>query len=893
MEYWYGKRKAEPAKQSESKKKKTDDVLSEAPREVDVVRYAESHASEIQVLSSKVEIIGGGKNIAQKVPVHMRRRAMSHNVKRLPRSIRGLAKHLVGTKQKKPSRYHRRRPKNLLQEYARRQRKHVWLETHIWHAKRFHMIDKWGYKLPWKPTMKSERACYRATSRYCLLQDLSFMSCLEIEGPQQVIMEGLAHVTSPETGKTFAAVSCLSGTREGQTIMYECDRYPWNAIGPVSFMWDPSVDISGIQENNSVSNRRLWIWCHPSTFHQIWKELLGCLNLQETNKFTAKVDSTSLDTDKSENKTMKENGNTKPFICDKYKTSVVGHNADKQITMKSLTGSLLRFCLTGPQSTAVLVDTLQQANIESVKYPDENGSSWWKDYYSKPEHSSCHVTQKEFMETMEKCQSPSELPPHCVIAMTARDPRLTRPDKRAKLTVDEESIRQDMSAFREKLSKAVSTSPLWLEAVREEVSSTKLTDHRIHELKSQKLVPGLPLELGDEESRIPVIVIQRPGVTTLASTGCHAPNLGRGSGFDLLVPKGWGMAFWLALVFRGARCAGLRERECNAYEEKSCLFPNDFPDTLAGHQYQVDLEKERVEKYNRVPPAKRPNFTKYGVVSPFYCPWDLLVKEWNTKDEIVVGEKIVKLSPDSKMENKNGLINVTERVEDNTNGVSENNQNDTAMQDDDSNAGESRTVQFYVLRNAKLLRQLQSMCEVQKNRWKARGNRTDVLDTIEREHTCSIIAVRLDMVQKGSPGQFATICLPSIDDLEQFSKNKSYGGPVEPIKIDPVLIEKQKLKKEMKQKGITGKVKVDRNLKLIREKQGVVVRTGSRDVLGYLNSGGYSLGTGNGVGVGFVSSVALIKLLRTSLQSGLGPVVLVRENSSLQYRYARLSIITT
>lgn len=71
---------------------------------------------------------------------------------------------------KRPSRKHRRRPKNLLAEYNRRKRKHVWLETHIWHAKRFHMIEKWGCKLPWRPTDKSSRACYRATTKHCLIQ---------------------------------------------------------------------------------------------------------------------------------------------------------------------------------------------------------------------------------------------------------------------------------------------------------------------------------------------------------------------------------------------------------------------------------------------------------------------------------------------------------------------------------------------------------------------------------------------------------------------------------------------------------------------------------------------------------------------------------------------------
>jgi hypothetical protein len=71
---------------------------------------------------------------------------------------------------KRPSRKFRRRPNNLLLEYNRRQKRFVWLETHLWHAKRFHMTEKWGYKLADFPNDKSFRACYRATANHCLLQ---------------------------------------------------------------------------------------------------------------------------------------------------------------------------------------------------------------------------------------------------------------------------------------------------------------------------------------------------------------------------------------------------------------------------------------------------------------------------------------------------------------------------------------------------------------------------------------------------------------------------------------------------------------------------------------------------------------------------------------------------
>ncbi len=39
------------------------------------------------------------------------------------------------------------RPHYLLRDYIRRQRTYLWLETHIWHAKRMDMVNLWGYKL--------------------------------------------------------------------------------------------------------------------------------------------------------------------------------------------------------------------------------------------------------------------------------------------------------------------------------------------------------------------------------------------------------------------------------------------------------------------------------------------------------------------------------------------------------------------------------------------------------------------------------------------------------------------------------------------------------------------------------------------------------------------------
>lgn len=143
----------------------------------------------------------GSKRAFQTLPRHLRRRAMSHNIKRLPVRLRMQAQNEVNRRPVNtqcpsalgsPCRAHvrvlvcrwmlrlpkaalrsrdiertrgkcsscltvpprrgflissSRRPGYLLRDYERRQKKNVWLETHIWHAKRFKMVNLWGYKI--------------------------------------------------------------------------------------------------------------------------------------------------------------------------------------------------------------------------------------------------------------------------------------------------------------------------------------------------------------------------------------------------------------------------------------------------------------------------------------------------------------------------------------------------------------------------------------------------------------------------------------------------------------------------------------------------------------------------------------------------------------------------
>lgn len=78
----------------------------------------------------------------------------------------------------------------------------------------------------------------------------------------------------------------------------------------------------------------------------------------------------------------------------------------------------------------------------------------------------------------------------------------------------------------------------------------------------------------------------------------------------------------------GARAGGLRETESLALEMGECYLP---PDSEAGKANEERIELELKDKYFKLPPKKRENYIKLGIVSPFSCPWKLLLKDWTHK----------------------------------------------------------------------------------------------------------------------------------------------------------------------------------------------------------------------------------------------------------------------
>ncbi|KAG7194547.1 uncharacterized protein KQ657_004762 [Scheffersomyces spartinae] len=61
-------------------------------------------------------------------------------------------------------------------KYWKRQRDYVWLTSHMWHVKRFHMLKIHGWQIPLLPTQKCFKSMNRAKKQDCVIFDTSYLN---------------------------------------------------------------------------------------------------------------------------------------------------------------------------------------------------------------------------------------------------------------------------------------------------------------------------------------------------------------------------------------------------------------------------------------------------------------------------------------------------------------------------------------------------------------------------------------------------------------------------------------------------------------------------------------------------------------------------------------------
>ncbi len=401
-----------------------------------------------------------------------------------------------------------------------------------------------------------------------------------------------------------------------------------------------------------------------------------------------------------------------------------------------------------------------------------------------------------------------------------------------------------------------------------------------------------------------------------------------GSGYDVIFPAGWSMAFWIAFVYRGARVGGARELATCSCEQGMPHFPCDFPDTKAGREYNKEQKRLGEEAYKRYPPAKRPNYVKLGITGPFAPDWNTLVTQWSGQVDRLECDmrKMVKkdgnesqCGPTQCLELSNDKEKVVETlsVKDSQliqcleegndegslrngglkdNGIGDETGDFKALSNDiqvsekrkeicedlassvlngvegDIASDPERTdisvdLQFNVIRTLSTLRQLQNITLTLKQTTKRRAKKNkisneEIIEYLTKTITVSsrsLVCLNLRPLLKGCPEDNAVIYIPTPQDLTELHKDKSYGGPVEQVHKC--------------------------------NNTSTVIGQCSRKAVGWVTSGQYSFARGQGSAIGFCTFPGFCELIMRTLQEKSSPVVLVRNISTFQYRFANIIIM--
>ncbi|XP_077384119.1 ribonucleases P/MRP protein subunit POP1 [Festucalex cinctus] len=860
--------------------------------------FARARAAEVNAMLKAVTKTTASCHVFGALPNHMRRRAMSHNTKRLPCRLREMAnilreKCLQGSIKKKEqaknrSRKARRRHGNMLLEFNRRQRKNVWLETHIWHAKRFHMVKKWGYCLGDRPTLKCYRPSYRAMSSHCLLQDLSYYCCLELQGEEDKLLDCLSQLTSKEAGPTFAQGLCLSGQRQGSVVLYRAGQFPSQPLGPVTFLWRPRT-------SGSV-HRQLWTWVHPALKQDILTEFQSVCQCEAvvpppvpSDKHAEVVPTTDSEPQPHKNPKIKHRPGTKrkqsrtdasgprakKILGDGTRspdTPVTWKSSSTGILINDLTMEIVRYRLIGPQSHSVLTDALEAATDCDEMSKSQPSCFWWTDHCKEESKMKLHQQQTDVFRTLKGIYSTTELPPGTVLGLTVDDPRLTIPAKTVKVLPCVKEAQEVDDEKRKELSlrgvpEHCCQSFLWEQSVRNNVTENKISEQELNRMRSEVLVPGSRLSPVPLQGRVPILLVHQPG----KQLG-HEMN-SWGAGWDLLLPKGWGMAFWIPLVYRGVRIGGLKMSLTHSQNKGVPHFPHDYPDCPAGARFQEEQESELLEKFKRRPPAKRTNYIKHGCLAPFSCPWQQLAEEWD-----VIG---------SDREASKGDI----QAKSTTRG-------DTEMQSEITSHHDVPEMKlqthFTVLRNRKSLRLLSGWCRPtsSKGQRSYRVGEVPPLDhtaktSFQTSHGMSLVWVRLSLLSKGKPDLHAMVSVPTADDLKLLNKGPGSCGPQEPPHRDHL---KSTIKHGKKKSKDTPSCPAsDLVLGVWPNPLPSVTSHCSRVTLGWVTQADFSLSAGCGEALGFVSATGLVQTLISQPAEHRG-MVLLRNPMSLHYRFAKINI---
>lgn len=155
------------------------------------------------------------------------------------------------------------KPKGNL-KYSKRQNEFVWIPSHVWHAKRFHMIKRWGYQIPLEPTQKCFKSINRASRNESIIYDTSYYDCLITEIIDDEVRTNFLNKITRFSGQIPSKI--LNGHRSYDDWLFMDGKKIGKGL------------VFSIRELNKILIR-----VHPSLYEEFFTYVKSELNVTKTN----------------------------------------------------------------------------------------------------------------------------------------------------------------------------------------------------------------------------------------------------------------------------------------------------------------------------------------------------------------------------------------------------------------------------------------------------------------------------------------------------------------------------------------------------------------------------------------------------------------------------------
>lgn len=523
------------------------------------------------------------KRAFQNVPRSMRRRTASHNVKRVPKRLRArhakemaddntptvtsrrrklmphirlrveTAKRLQALSQRKAKRDETREKEepfeNALRalpatktKFRKRQKEKTWLPTHIWHAKRAHMVNRWRYAIAESPTEKSYRPTHRSsTLRGAVAWDHSYYGTILVKGKEKELVGMLQEILGTEDAELAAARGAIrKGRRSWRGWVFEKGGYPTKPISPVLLLWcRPSIKTTSEPEyEKNKGHRSILIRVHPSAFLQLWMTILSV------------------------------------------------SKAYPSITSEDLRFELGSLEVTGPAATNALLACLQPREKPTSSDTPEGV---WENLRSLTNPSSLPPGASLAFSIMDPR-----------ISFPPRLPRLSEQEQEES-TNKLFSVLSTWPPDRTQSPPALFSREARFASVRAQGSQK-----RINKRKSEAMPGQLPDPLSTDPYIPIIILANREPSAVPSHKKFSASTSNAIGSWTVILPWKWVLPVWYSLVnFPGVRFGGIVESNQIQYENAVGSFPGDFPGTKAGLEEEGRKAAARKQIWEKRPKQKR------------------------------------------------------------------------------------------------------------------------------------------------------------------------------------------------------------------------------------------------------------------------------------------------